>query len=82
MSQNSQSMRRSSTLNLSNANIKESNVGWLNEKILKLDIFYQDIEILFDNGKPKLQTHCGVILGFLILTILFAYGYMKANIMV
>lgn len=50
-------------------------------KIKKADIFYQDIEILFENGKPKLQTHCGVILGLFMIFILASYGYMKGNIM-
>lgn len=49
--------------------------------IKKADIFHQDIEILFENGKPKLQTHCGVVLGIVMIVILVLYGYMKSLIM-
>ena len=45
-------------------------------------MFHQDIEILFENGKPKLQTHCGVVLGFFMIAIIIAYGYMKIIIMI
>lgn len=47
----------------------------------KADIFYQDIEILFENGKPKLQTHCGVLMGLTMIVILVLYAIMKADIM-
>ena len=49
--------------------------------IKKADIFFQDIEILFENGKPKLQTHCGVLMGFIMILIIVLYAYMKADIM-
>lgn len=49
--------------------------------IKKADIFFQDIEILFENGKPKLQTHCGVVMGLVMILIIVLYGYMKADIM-
>ena len=49
--------------------------------IKKLDIFFQDIEILFENGKPKLQTHCGVVMGLVMILIIVLYAYMKAGIM-
>ena len=39
---------------LSNAAIVESKPSWLSDNIKKMDIFHQDIEILFENGKPKL----------------------------
>ena len=39
------------------------------------------MEILFENGKPKLQSHCGVLLGLFMVVILIAYGTMKLNIM-
>ena len=67
---------------LRNAAIVESKPSWLSENVKKLDIFHQDIEILFENGKPKLQTHCGVVLGLFMIAILLAYGYMKAEIMI
>ena len=63
---------------LRNALIKESEASWLSDNIKMADIFRQDIEILFENGKPKLQTHCGVVLGLAMISILIAYGYMKA----
>jgi len=47
------------------------------ETIKKADIFSQEIEILFDNGKSKLQSHCGVVLGLLMVTVLGAYGFYK-----
>ena len=73
------SVRRGKSLR--NAMIKESKSSWLSDYIKKADIFHQDIEILFENGKPKLQTHCGVVLGLAMIAILVAYGYMKAVIM-
>lgn len=51
------------------------------ENIKKADLFHQDIEILFENGKPKLQTHCGVVLGLIMIATIVSYGYMKAGIM-
>ena len=53
----------------------------MSEKIKAGDIFSQDLEILFDNGNPKLQTHCGVLMGLIMASILISYGYMKAVIM-
>lgn len=52
------------------------------ETIKKADIFYQDLEILFENGKSKLQSHCGVVLGAIMVTILVAYGVLKAQVMI
>ena len=49
---NSSSMRRRKGLR--NAAIVESKPSWLSENVKKLDIFHQDIEILFENGNPKL----------------------------
>jgi len=51
------------------------------DKIKKADIFSQEIEILFDSGKRKLQTHCGVVLGAIMILIIIAYGYFKAGVM-
>ena len=45
-------MRRVNSLR--NAAIVESKPSWLGENIKKMDFFHQDIEILFENGKPKL----------------------------
>ena len=51
------------------------------EKIKKADIFEQELEILFENGRHKLQSHCGVLFGFIMLFILVAYLIMKLGIM-
>jgi len=51
------------------------------ETIKKGDIFSQEIEILFENGKSKLQSHCGVVLGFIMVFVLAAYGFYKGGIM-
>ena len=51
------------------------------EKIKKADIFEQELEILFENGRHKLQSHCGVLFGFIMLFILVAYFIMKVGIM-
>ena len=51
------------------------------EKIKKADIFEQELEILFENGRHKLQSHCGVLFGFIMLFILVAYFIMKLGIM-
>ena len=51
------------------------------DKIKKADIFEQELEILFENGRHKLQSHCGVVFGFVMIFILIAYGVMKANVM-
>ena len=64
------------------AKIQSHKTSWLSDNIKKADIFYQDIEILFENGKPKLQTHCGVLLGLFMLAVLVSYGYMKLLIMI
>ena len=45
------------------------------------DIFSNEIEILFENGSSKHQTHCGVVMGFFMVAILISYGYMKAIVM-
>ena len=72
-------LRKSET---ANSKIQETTVGWFSANILKLDIFYQDIEILFDNGKPKLQTHCGVVMGLIMISIIIPFAYMKTMIMI
>ena len=46
--------------------------------VLKLDLFSQEIEILFENNRRTLQTHCGVVFGFIMMFILIAYGAFKA----
>ena len=73
-------MRRSKGLR--NAAIIDSKPSWFSENVKKMDFFHQDIEILFENGKNKLQTHCGVVLGLFMIFILIAYGYMNAVIMI
>ena len=47
----------------------------------KADIFSQEIEILFENGKSKLQTHCGVVFGAIMVLLIIAQGVFKAGIM-
>ena len=71
-------LRQSTTRN---STFKETKTGWFSETMLKADIFHQDIEILFENGKPKLQTHCGVVMGLIMISIIFSYTYMKATVM-
>ena len=66
---------------LVNSEIRVNSSSKFGVFIKKADIFYQDIEILFENGKPKLQTHCGVVLGLIMIMTLFLYGYMKAKTM-
>ena len=68
-------MRRSHT------KIKSNEDHWFSESVKSLDVFYQDIEILFDNGKPKLQTQCGVVLGLFMMMLLFSQVWTKAEIM-
>ena len=50
-------------------------------KIKRLDLFSQEIEILFQNNKRKLQTHCGVVFSMLLVLILLTYGSYKAKMM-
>ena len=52
------------------------------ETIKKADLFSREIEILFENGKSKLQTHCGVVFGAVMVCILVLYGVWKGQIMV
>ena len=72
---------RQSTSSLKNSKFLDVPESKFSTNIKKADIFYQDIEILFENGKPKLQTHCGVVLGLFMIIIMVLYGYMKADIM-
>lgn len=51
------------------------------EYIKKADIFEQELEILFENGRRKLQTHCGVVFGAVMVLTLLLYAGMKANVM-
>ena len=53
----------------------------LSETIKKADLFPQNVEILFENGKHRLQSHCGVVFGFIMVALLILFGYMKAEIM-
>ena len=59
--------------------VPESNCS---RNIKKLDIFFQDIEIYFEHGKPKLQTHRGVLMGFIMVLIIVLYGVTKVDTMV
>ena len=52
------------------------------DRLLKLDMFDQEIEILFENNRRTLQTHCGVVMGFVMVFILIAYGGYKTQVMV
>lgn len=36
---------------------------------------------MFESGKPKLQTHCGVVLSVAMVVIILLYSYMKAIVM-
>ena len=57
-------------------------MGNFSETVKKADIFAQEHEIMFENGKRKLQTHCGVVLGLFMVVILVGYSVMKAQTMV
>ena len=48
----------------------------------KLDMFSQEIEILFENNRRTLQTHCGVVFGFFMVFLLMAYGAFKTSVMI
>ena len=72
--------RRSSVSLLGSKYLDVPESKW-SSNIKKADIFFQDIEILFENGKPKLQTHCGVLMGAIMILIIIMYAWMKADIM-
>ena len=46
----------------------------LSENVKKLDIFSQEMEILFEDNKAKLQTHCGVVVSFVMFALLLVFG--------
>lgn len=48
----------------------------------KIDMFSQEIEILFENNRRTLQTHCGVVFSVIMVTILITYGVFKTQLMV
>ena len=48
----------------------------------KLDMFSQEIEILFENNRRTLQTHCGVVFGFFMVFLLMVYGAFKTTILI
>lgn len=49
------------------------------ETVLKLDPFAQNIQILFENEKPKLQTHCGAVFGIVMVVIILAFAALKTD---
>ena len=49
--------------------------------VKKADIFAQNVEILLQNGRSKLQTHCGLIFGICLVVIMILYGSMKLIVM-
>ena len=52
------------------------------EAIKRADLFPQEMEMLFQDGRPYLQTHFGALLAVILVTILMAYGSFKAEIMI
>ena len=60
----------------------KSRGSYCSDQLLKLDPFSQEIEILFENNRRTLQTHCGVVFGFLLAIILISYGSFKSKLMV
>ena len=36
---------------------------------------------MFEDGKPKLRSHCGVVFGLIMVIIIFLYAYMRGEIM-
>ena len=67
---------------LQNSQIKESKGNLFCDFLLKVDFFYQDIEILFENSKPKLQTHCGAVLGLIMMALLVTQVVSKTQTMI
>ena len=51
-------------------------------KLKSLDIFSQEIEILFENDQRTLKTHCGVLAGLIMVMILVTFGGYKTNLMI
>ena len=49
--------------------------------VKKADLFAQNIEILLQNGRSKLQTHCGLIFGITMIVIMLLFGSMKLIVM-
>lgn len=60
---------------------KEGEGKW-SRMIKKLDPFSQELEIMFENNRRTLQTHCGVVFGFIMMSILLAYASFKTSVMV
>ena len=52
--------------------------GFCSKSILKLDPFSQEVEILFENNRRKLQTHCGVVFCFIMVSILISFAGFKS----
>ena len=55
--------------------------GKWSSAIKKFDIFAQEIEILFEDNRRTLQTHCGVVFFAIMISILFTFGAFKCRIL-
>lgn len=53
----------------------------LSETIKKADIFGQSNEVLYENGKDKLKTSCGLLFTLIMVFIIAGYAGLKANVM-
>ena len=58
-----------------------SDEGLFSRTIRKADPFSQDLQILFEDGHHRLKTHCGVVLGMLMMSLLVLYALYKGTIM-
>ena len=58
-----------------------SDEGLCSRTIRKADPFSQDLQILFEDGHHRLKTHCGVVLGIIMMTLLALYAWYKGTIM-
>ena len=61
---------------------EKSRLTRISNFILKFDIFAQEHEIMLQNGKRKLQSHCGVVLGLIMVMILVFYASWKFQVMI
>lgn len=66
----------------SQRSFKETPSSRLSDTIKRADIFSQEISLMFENGKSKLQTHCGVVFGVVMFTIILIYTHMKLMTMI
>ena len=49
--------------------------------VKRADIFGQDLNLVFENGRSKMQSLFGVFLGFIMIVLLLLYAAFKFQIM-